>query len=168
MRLLPSAPLPALFDGRAWADVLARARQPGPRRFSAHCGGQPLSERYVWGLSDDHATPCPRHPRGSVRAWRRLWPHAVLARLTGMPIQGVRVDDSTGTWNLVLMGTGPELRWRYDDAHRRLAEELGWDALPSPATRVVRRTDGFEVEGVGEGHRVGLCLGSAAPERTLE
>ena len=47
---------------------------------------------------------------------------------------------------------------RYDEAHRLLAEVLGWDALPSPASRLRPVAEGYEVEGVGSGHRVGLCL----------
>ena len=47
----------------------------------------------------------------------------------------------------------------YDDAHRALAAVLGWGALPSPPDRVTRTATGFRAEGVGAGHRVGLCLG---------
>jgi stage II sporulation protein D len=160
-RLLPGARLPAVLDAETWARVVAQAHRPGPRRFSAHCGGQPLSERYVWGQGDEHAYPCARHPPGSVSPWRRRWPTTTLTHVAGFPVHGVAVDDSDGTWSLVLSGTGRQQRWRYDEAHRRLAEELGWNALPSPATRVARRATGFEAEGVGDGHRVGLCLGSA-------
>lgn len=161
VRVLPDATLPPAFDGATWTCILERARAPGPRRFSAHCGGQPLSERYVWGYGDSQAPPCPRHAAGSVRVWRRTWPTAVLTRLVGFPVTGAAIDDSDGTWSLVLTGPRAEARWRYDEAHRHLADELGWDAMPSPAARVHRVATGFEAEGVGAGHRVGLCLGLA-------
>jgi hypothetical protein len=47
----------------------------------------------------------------------------------------------------------------YDEAHRRLAARMGWDAMPAPASRVSRTRAGFVAEGTGFGHRVGLCLG---------
>jgi hypothetical protein len=65
-----------------------------------------------------------------------------------------------GQWFLrvKLTGRSATADFNYDDAHRRLAARLGWDSMPAPASRVTRTAAGFTAEGVGFGHRVGLCL----------
>jgi hypothetical protein len=165
-------PAPARFDAAARERIHAAARAPGPSHFTGHCGGAPLSERYVWGRGDASATACPRHAPGSVAAWRRTWPLTALRRAFGAEPSDVRVDDEDGVWRLAIALPGGARRLPFDDAHRALAESLGWDALPSPAARVRRTTAGFEAEGVGAGHRVGLCLGlspeSVSVDRQLE
>ncbi len=157
-RVDPYGPAYAPLDQDAWQRARDAAARQGPRHFSGHCGGRPLSERYVWGAGDAQPTVCARHASGASAAWRRVWPRAALRRAFGTLPQDLRVDDADGVWHLVL--TGPTVRSRllFDDAHRRLAQVLGWDALPSPATRVRAVPAGFEAEGVGAGHRVGLCL----------
>lgn len=149
----------APLDPASWARVRDRARTPGARHFSGHCGGAPLSERYVWGRGESAVTACPRHPPGSGATWRRLWPRPPLERAFGQAPRALRVDDGDGVWRLVVDLPGTTRRLQFDDAHRVLATALSWDALPSPATRVTPRGDAFEATGVGAGHRVGLCLG---------
>jgi len=149
-------PAPVL-DDPAWAAILAAARQPGPDQWTAHCGGRPLSARFVWGSGDDRVQPCPRH--GPASPWVRTWRSADLARAFGAPVDRLAVSTDGGVWGLRL-GEGPAARTlRFDQAHRLLAAVLGWDALPSPADTVVAVPGGFQVQGVGSGHRVGLCLG---------
>ena len=65
-----------------------------------------------------------------------------------------------GQWFLrvKLTGRSATADFNYDDIHRRLAARLGWDSMPAPASRVTRTAAGFTAEGVGFGHRVGLCL----------
>jgi hypothetical protein len=70
----------------------------------------------------------------------------------------LQVDDRGGTWNLHVATADGTRRLRFDQVHRALAGVLGWSALPSPARRVRRVPGGWEAEGVGLGHRVGLCL----------
>ncbi len=146
----------APFDAAAWARIVARARQPGPHFWTSHCGGGPLSAHFVWGNGDDRVWPCPRH--AEAIPWSREWTDAVLARVFGARVSSLSVETDAGVWSLVARIGGREKRLRFDDAHRRMAEVLGAKALPSPATRVSRITDGFRVEGVGHGHRVGFCL----------
>jgi hypothetical protein len=82
-------------------------------------------------------------------------------------VRAAAVDDADGVWGLRLFGpTGARLL-RFDEAHRLLAGVLGWDALPSPASRVLRAARGFEAEGLGFGHRVGLCLDGPDGTRSL-
>lgn len=157
-RIDPGGPAYVPLDQDAWQRARAAAARQGPRHFSGHCGGRPLSERYVWGAGDAQATVCARHARGASASWRRVWPRAALRRAFGTVPQDLRVDDADGVWHLVVTGPTARSRLLFDDAHRRLAEALGWDALPSPATRVRAIPAGFEAEGVGAGHRVGLCL----------
>ena len=81
----------------------------------------------------------------------------------GSPVSDISVDVVDGQWMLRVRGqtrgSEPEPRFfSYDEAHRRLKGRLGWDAMPSPASRVERTARGFRAEGVGFGHRVGLCL----------
>ena len=162
--LLPTRP----YDDRSapddWSRILELARAPGPSTWSSHCGGEPLAPYYVWGAGERHALPCPRHAPGSVAAWHRVWPIAALERALGAPVRSAAVDDSNGIWSLRVEMPGATRVLRFDEAHRVLAAELGWDALPSPARTVWRGPTGFEVEGVGFGHRVGLCL--AGPDGT--
>lgn len=164
-RARPLPDLPPLDDAE-WARAQALARQPGPALITSHCGGQPLSELYVWGRGSREAPACPRHP-GPAAAWRRSWPAEALARAFGGRVADVRVDDSSGTWQLAVEAAPGRSRLSFDEAHRRLSVALGWDALPSPASRVVRAGPGFEAQGVGRGHRVGLCLDGepAGPDR---
>ena len=97
----------------------------------------PGSRTHLYG---QHAREAVEHARGQV---------ADLLR--------VRADD--GVWGLEVETPGEVRTLRYDDAHRALFGVLGWNALPSPADRVFAAPGGYHAEGVGLGHRVGLCLG---------
>ncbi|MBK5255872.1 MAG: hypothetical protein JJE39_07555 [Vicinamibacteria bacterium] len=97
--------------------------------------------------------------------WRRDWPAADLAPVFGAKAEAIVVAIVDGQWMLKVTlapraSTGPSttLALTYDEAHRRLARRLGWDAMPAPASRISRTVKGFVAEGVGFGHRVGLCL----------
>jgi hypothetical protein len=155
LRAAPGDDPGALDD---WQRVLELARMPGPATWSSHCGGEPLSAFYVWGAGEHQAFACARHAPGSVPAWHRTWPAHALERAFGAPVRSAQVDDADGIWGLRIETPSATRLLRFDEAHRLLAAELGWDALPSPARRVGRSAAGFEAEGVGFGHRVGLCL----------
>jgi len=68
------------------------------------------------------------------------------------------IQHPDGVWTLVIQTAQGTRELRFDEAHRTLARVLGWDALPSPADEILPLPQGFQVEGVGKGHRVGLCL----------
>ena len=68
------------------------------------------------------------------------------------------IQHPDGVWTLVIRTVQGIRELRFDEAHRVLARILGWDALPSPADVILPLPSGFQVEGVGKGHRVGLCL----------
>jgi hypothetical protein len=76
----------------------------------------------------------------------------------GPGVRSIGIADQDGAWRLEVEAAEGRLRLSYDDAHRRLAAALGWAALPSPADTVTRTARGYRAEGVGLGHRVGLCL----------
>jgi hypothetical protein len=143
------------IEGGTWQRILEAARNPGPRAWTAHCGGAPLSPHYVWGNGDHTVAACPRHGAGSAARWVRTWSDAVVEKAFGAPAGELSLVEVDGVWTL--RAGGRDLR--FDEAHRAVATVLGWDALPSPASRVRRVASGWEIEGVGSGHRVGLCLG---------
>jgi hypothetical protein len=145
---------PAL-DPETWSQILALAREGGPRQWTGHCGGTPLSAHFVWGNGDRSVVPCPRHSRATAVPWTRRWTDAAVAQALGEGVASLAVTEVEGVWTL----RAESLELRYDEAHRRLARVLGWDALPSPAESVRRVPGGFEARGFGFGHRVGLCLG---------
>jgi hypothetical protein len=147
------------LDGLVWARIRAEALQNGPRLFTGHCGGAPLSAHFVWGNGDDRVWRCDRHAAGDGAAWSRLWSEADLSRALGATVTRLEATTVGGVWTLRARTAGGDLDLRYDEAHRRLAAVLGWDALPSPADRILHTARGFRAEGVGSGHRVGLCLG---------
>jgi hypothetical protein len=158
--------VPALTDDE-WtqAKTLVRDRPDGPDLWSADCGGDPVSPHFLWGNGDRRVVSCARHGRGSGRVWRRTWPERDLAQIFGAKPASVEVAIVDGQWFLKVTTAPPVSAERqepwllnYDDAHRRLAGRLGWDALPSPAARVRPTARGFVAEGVGFGHRAGLCL----------
>jgi hypothetical protein len=140
-----------------YARMIAEARAPGPAQWSSDCGGRPLSAHEVWGNDDSRVWSCPRHRQPGPR-WRRDWPDAVVERAFGSALGGLRVEPVDGVWSLAVESRDGVRALRYDEVHRRLATELGWGALPSPADRVFRVAGGWRAEGVGLGHRVGLCL----------
>jgi hypothetical protein len=150
------APDEPLFDAATWSLVLAASRRPGPRQWTSDCGGAPLSAHFVWGNGDRRVWPCPRHA-GAAETWSRAWPAAALARAFGGRVVSVDVD-ADDVWSLAVRTEHGLDRFRFDDARRRLVAAMGGEPLPSPAARVSRVTDGFRAEGVGRGHRVGLCL----------
>jgi hypothetical protein len=113
----------------------------------------------VWGDGERSVPSCARHG-GPDRPWRRLWEERALREAFGSRTLGLAVDHVEGVWTLRVATEAGRSTLRYDAAHRALARVLGWSALPSPADRVVPRAGGFVAEGVGLGHRVGLCLGS--------
>lgn len=144
-----------------WTAIGKAAARPGPALWTAHCGGAPLSPHAVWGHGDTAVQPCPRHGPDQSRPWTREWKSADLARAFGAPVRGIRVEMDAGTWSLRIESDRDAWALRYDDAHRRLATVLGWDALPSPADAIEAIPNGFRARGVGWGHRVGLCLSDA-------
>ncbi len=149
----------AAFDDAAWTRVLQAAREPGPHQWTAHCGGEPLSPNAVWGNGDTTVTPCPRHGASSADPWVRAWSAAAVERAFGARVLNLSIAIERGVWTLRVRTVAGTRAYRYDDAHRALAQVLGWDALPSPADRVEESSDGFTTTGRGSGHRVGLCLG---------
>jgi hypothetical protein len=152
------ADLPPL-DGATWERIRAAARQEGPNLWTGHCGGAPLSAHFLWGNGDRRVFRCDRHRPGDTAAWSRLWNGPDLARAFGSDVEEIEIRPQGGVWTLHARTARGDLDLRYDETHRLLAAVLGWDALPSPADRVVRGAGGFRAFGGGRGHRVGLCLG---------
>lgn len=147
------------FSEPEWERVTALARQPGPSRWSSDCGGAPLSPHAVWGQGDREVQPCPRHTLRPASPWQRAWPFGAVHKAFGFFVETAEITWPGGVWTLVLSGSEGRKTYRFDDAHRRIARQLGWDALPSPADTIELTAQGFRVMGVGQGHRVGLCLG---------
>jgi stage II sporulation protein D len=156
--LLDGPPLAPLGTDE-WAAIVAEARAPGPASWTSHCGGRPLSRHAVWGGGDDRVVACPLHDASSARPWARTWTDAPLARAFGRAVSRLEVAPEDGVYRIAVTTAAGREGLLYDEAHRRLAAELGWGAMPSPPDRIVRTAGGFRAEGVGLGHRVGLCLG---------
>lgn len=152
-----AAPRP--ISDRAWSAMVAQADRPGPSLWSSDCGGKPLSSHTLWGDGNREVFPCPRHTPTTARPWHRIWKPADLARAFGEPVEGLEIRFPEGVWTLSVQRPTGTKNYRFDEAHRRLARILGWDALPSPADEIQPSPEGFRVRGVGQGHRVGLCLG---------
>ena len=148
-----------------WTRMVEAALRPGPMHWTTHCGGRPLSEYAVWGSGERRAASCPLHAPGSSPPWARAWGDDALARVFGGRVTHLDVTAEDGVIRLVVETPGRTRRLLYDDAHRALAAVLGWDALPSPPDRITRTADGYRAEGVGAGHRVGLCLGGGDDDR---
>lgn len=146
-------------DAAAWERLTAAAARPGPAHWTSHCGGRPLPPRAVWGDGDRTVLACARHLE-PARPWRRHWDDGALRQAFGDRVVRMAVDQVDGVWTLRVETESDRRELGYDGAHRALARVLGWAALPSPADRVLRTDGGFVAEGVGLGHRVGLCLGS--------
>ena len=142
-----------VLDPATWTRIVSSSGQGGPNLWTRHCGGHPLSAHFVWGNGDQRVFPCARHGTTSP-PWTRLLRRDDLHRALGAGSEELSLVEEQGVWGL---RAGSRVL-RYDEAHRLLADVLGWDALPSPASRLRPVADGYEVEGVGSGHRVGLCL----------
>jgi len=147
------------LSNEEWLRATALAKEEGPSHWTAHCGGAPLSPHALWGNGDRRVTPCPRHAGTTGRPWRRTWSRAEVDRAFGPDVEDITIDWPDGVWSLVLVTPSGRHGLLYDQAHRALASAAGWSALPSPADRVTRVADGWMGEGVGLGHRVGVCLG---------
>jgi hypothetical protein len=151
-------PAPTRLDDAAWARVLARAAEPGPAHFTGHCGGAPLTPFAVWGRGSREAAACPRHGPGDAAPWERLLPSGALARALGGEVVSLEAFVASGVRKTRARTSARTVELLYDDLHRALAAELGWDALPSPPDSFERTAGGFRARGRGRGHRVGLCL----------
>ncbi|MBI3130192.1 MAG: hypothetical protein HYZ13_02435 [Acidobacteria bacterium] len=149
---------PAPLADADWERIERMALGPGPSLWSAHCGGSPLSTRRVWGFGEATAAPCPRHP-GPADTWVRTWGRAELEKAFGPGVDAIALTPEPGVWGLILTRHGVRRTFGFDEAHRRIAGVLGWDALPSPADRLEFTAEGVRLQGAGSGHRVGLCLG---------
>lgn len=150
---------PAALLDAAWERARALAAEDGPWLWSSDCGGEPLSERAVWGRGETTVTPCPRHPAPRAEsAWSRTWPDAALEKAFGSAVTGLAAVTKDGV-RLTRAETGGRAReLLFDTLRRNLAQALGWDALPAPPDSFERSRDGWTVRGRGRGHRVGLCL----------
>ncbi len=146
------------LDDAAWARVLARAAERGAAHFTGHCGGAPLSPFSVWGRGSREAAACPRHGPGDAAPWERLLPSGALARALGGEVVSLEAFVASGVRKTRARTSARTVELLYDDLHRALAAELGWDALPSPPDSFERTAGGFRARGRGRGHRVGLCL----------
>jgi len=144
---------PEVVDSGTWARIVSTSSQAGPSQWTRHCGGQPLSAHYLWGNGDHRVFGCARHGAASS-PWTRVLRRDDLHRALGAGSDELTLVEEQGVWGLRV---GSRVLG-YDQAHRLLADVLGWDALPSPPSRLRPVADGYEVEGVGSGHRVGLCL----------
>ena len=152
-----------------WSRSVAGALdQPnGVDLWTADCGGDPVSPHFIWGGEDRRVVACPRHPKGTGKVWRREWSVADVEAVFGARPLSIDVAIVDEQWFLKVKTASRSsaseppttVGLTYDDAHRRLAARMGWDAMPAPAARVLRTGAGFAAEGVGFGHRVGLCLG---------
>jgi hypothetical protein len=89
----------------------------------------------------------------------RAWSAEAVASAFGGSVRRLAVVTEDGVWGLRVWAGREPRTLRFDQAHRLLAAVLGWDALPSPADSVTPAPGGFRAQGVGAGHRVGLCLG---------
>ena len=155
---LKQQPPQRAINDQEWNAMQTEARLPGPSQWSSHCGGQPLSSHALWGNGDQKTQPCSRHARATA-SWSRTWKSSDLAKAFGEPVAKLSTGDPEDTWKLLVTGSQGTRAFGYDEAHRRLARVLGWDALPSPASGITPIPGGYRVDGVGSGHRVGLCLG---------
>lgn len=158
----------AMLDDVAWERVRSAAEEAGPWLWSTDCGGEPLSERAVWGRGEASAIPCPRHPAPrAASVWSRRLPDAALGRAFGSDVTSLSAVQREGV-RLTRVVTKERARdLSFDSLRRRLAPLLGWDALPSLPDAFERTAGGWLARGRGRGHRVGLCLsgssGAAAP-----
>lgn len=159
-RVLGPAVAPAPYlDDAAWARARELASEPGPSLWTGSCGGAPLSERAVWGHGSAETFACPRHGPGSGAVFTRRLPAAALKTAFGSRVVSLEAVEREGVRRTrVALTDGRRLSLLYDELHARLAPSLGWDSLPAPPDRFLRTGDGFEVQGVGAGHRVGVCL----------
>lgn len=159
---VPSSREPGVpyLDDSGWERVILAARQPGPSLWSAHCGGEPLSAWSVWGSGERDAGSCNRHgsPDSSKSAsWSRFLSQVNLDGLFGADTK-LETEERNGV-RFTHVSSGAVETWMlYDELHRRLATRLGWDALPSPPDGFTRVPGGWQAEGRGFGHRVGICL----------
>jgi len=161
-RAIRTGPTDAFADppGDAeWKAMQELAQTPGPSLWSSDCGGAPLSPHALWGNGDRRVAPCPRHNSQPRTPWRRHWTSRDLAKAFGEPVLELALEHPDGVWTLKVRGATRSRDYSFDEAHRLLARVLGWEALPSPADTLRPDSDGFTAEGVGSGHRVGLCLG---------
>jgi hypothetical protein len=147
-----------LSDGD-WNRIEALAKLPGPFLWTAHCGGRSLSTQRVWGWGEAAGEPCRKHS-GDPAAWTRTWHRQELEKAFGGGIESISLEPEMGVWGLTVVQHGLRRTYGYDEAHRRMAAVKGWDALPSPASRIEMAEDGMRLFGEGQGHRVGLCLGN--------
>ncbi len=157
-------PPPTTLTDAEWKRAQALAQGPGPIFWTSHCGGRPLTPFRLWGRGESTAPPCPRHG-GEADPWARTWSRAAVARALGDGVEALGLGGPEGTWRLRVTIAGRTRELSFDEAHRRLATVLGWDALPSPADRVEATAEGWRVSGTGRGHRIGLCLGEGMDRR---
>jgi stage II sporulation protein D len=148
------------LDDAAWARARDAATRPGPASWTADCGGEPLSERAVWGAGGDDAPSCPRHAARPT-PWTREVAGADVAAALG-DVVSISAETRDGTRVTRVATTTGERALLYDEMHRLLAARAGWDALPSPPDSWERTPRGWRVTGRGSGHRVGVCLGGTS------
>src|SRR5204863_5533126 len=88
----PSAPF---LDARAWTRVREAASHDGPAAWTAHCGGESLSERSVWGAGSRETAACSRH-RDEPAAWSRFLSDAALRDVFGESVTALEATDEDG------------------------------------------------------------------------
>src|SRR6185369_7711609 len=113
------------------------------------CGGEPLSEREVWGAGSDEAPACPHHVAPEPPWTRELTSADVDAALG--PVTTLSSDLADGVRVTRVVTASGERLLRYDELHRALAARAGWDALPAPPDTWERTPRGWRATGRGSG-----------------
>ena len=159
---------------RTAARVLTANGQPAPVFYSAACGGT-LDDFAAIATPVDRSRELAwmkarRDPAGVVEpTWTSTLRVSALesvfkeAGWRGQRLRNLRIEsDSNGRARRVhLEGLEPSVV-PVNDFRRLVGQRLGWQLVKSTAFSARRTASGFELEGRGSGHGVGLCLFGAA------
>ncbi len=128
--------------------------------YSRSCGGSTSTYQEAWGRpSGGYAFPTVSCPCSNVDTqWRTSLTELELSSMTGL-----QTPDLLRQGNRIVVSQGDvQTSYSVEGFRSKVGRAFGWKRLPGNHYRLLPTANGYDFEGIGQGHGVGFCQTGAA------